>query len=220
MSQYGYTLAVNEMKERLISSNIDPKILFTVNNLQWLMITISITVATVTKFFFFWAKGLYLKWRKSKTEQILDNSIVTTNIVTMFMYLGFYQSLLTPASLLVLCSNFFIIYLVNRKIQKNKSLLKYYLSYHNITMITMLCIFTFGVGGFLSFNINYNYSYQYQKNQSGDTFLPYFFVTSISIMIVFTPSLYLLMRNNSISLRILNSIKVNDYDPNKNEHFR
>ena len=136
------------------------------------------------------------------------------------MYIGFYHSLLTPLSLIICTLNFLLIYLYNKKLQKNEKLMKTYLSYQNITMIMQFSLFVFGIGGFLSFNVNYNFSYQYFSNINQDIFLPYFFITCSCICIIFSPTLYLLMRHNSVSLRILNKFPQERESAQKKEEFK
>lgn len=80
-------------------------------------------------------------------------------------------------------------------------------------MIIQFSLFVFGIGGFLSFNLHYNFSYKFLEEESDDLFLPYYFVSVLCIIIIFSPSLLLLMRHNSVALRILNNIYSNEFDP-------
>lgn len=120
--------------------------------------------------------------------------------------------------MLIILLNFFTVYLFNFITSKNKKILRYYLTYHNITMIILFSLFVFGMGGFLSFNISYNFSNQ--QTMGEDLFLPYYFISCFCIVFIFTPALYVLMRHNAVSLWILNMICKNEYDPVKMNQFK
>ena len=87
-------------------------------------------------------------------------------------------------------------------------------------MIIQFALFVFAIGGFLSFNVHYNFSYQFLQESKTNLFLPYYFISCFCIILMFSPTLLLLMRHNSVSLRILNNIDIDEFNLQKEEQVR
>ena len=126
------------------------------------------------------------------------------------MYLGFHQNLLSPGGLVIITLFALMNWGLLTWAQKDSKTFRSYISFDNITFFVVFIITGYALGGIFAFNTQYDFSYRYFTFKSyNDNYFPYFLTTSLSILIIYTPALFMVTRHNSVSLRILDYMIVN-----------
>ncbi len=219
-THYGYTMATKELKEILETQPTKLREFFYLINLQWVRISFYLLIGTISKFLLTYLGIIWRNYQNKKHGKgfinKLDHSDCFSNIIMIIAYLGFYQSLLSPVSLILISLNLLMIFIIDKflkKSSKQNNLYTLYISFNNIIMLVQLSLFTFAIGGFFAFDFQYVYSSFYFTNQNQILYAPFFLITSLTILIIPFPALFLLMRHNSVSLRILDRmIERNTYN--------
>lgn len=127
-------------------------------------------------------------------------------------YLGFYQAVLTPASLIMTILNCtVIIFIVNFNLNKKNQLnqtnnLFIYISFQTIMLISLSSILVFSFFGFFSLNLHYELSWILQINPDSEIFLPYYLMICFFLIFFFFPFFFTLMRHSSVSERVLKNL--------------
>ena len=212
ISHYGYQQAVMNLKSDILKkSQIEQDNFFEFINTEWIIISFSLCLGTITKYIIFFFKSLLEKYFSRKEDDPkpikIDHTIASANIVNVFMYLGFYQTLLCFTSLIFLFINMAFIKIFDMVFKKVKSYYNNYLSYKNITMIIQFSLLSFSIGGLFAFNNQFIFTKRYfdkNYNEDEDQIFPYFLITNIIIFIFICPSLYIISRHNTVYLRIMN----------------
>lgn len=210
-THYGYTSGMISKKDK-ISEQQMPEFFYYIN-MKWTLISFYLLLGFMIKVLMFALKKAWDRYKR-KTEhrqaELVQNTITSSNIILVFMYLGFYQSLLSTLSLTFITANLGLNVLFDKYLKKDDTKHRSYLSYYNITMIIQFALFIFAMGGLFAFNIQINYSNRYFSGKYDDNFFPYFLITSIVIITIYSPTFWLLTRHNSVSLRLLNHLIEND----------
>jgi len=139
----------------------------------------------------------------------INHSTFSVNIVLAFMYLGFYQNLLSPGGIIVISLLALVNWLVLTWQQRDTKNVRSYISFDNMTVFVLFVVGGYALGGIFAFNTQYDFSYRYfTLNSYNDNYFPYFLTTSISILVIYLPALFLVTRHNSVCLRLLDYLIV------------
>lgn len=208
---YAYRLAVMHVRQEL---NVDQyQRLFYVANSEWFFIGLFIFGNIVRYLAILFTKKLINVVRRRMNRPLLvitiNHSIFSVNIVLAFMYLGFYQNLLSPGGLIVISLLALINWLVLTWQQRDFKNMRSYISFDNMTVFVLFVVGGYALGGIFAFNTQYDFSYRYfTLNSYNDNYFPYFLTTSISILVIYLPALFVVTRHNSVCLRLLDYLIV------------
>lgn len=210
-THYGYTSGMLSKKGQIAASEM-PKFFYYIN-MKWTLISCFLLLGFIIKVLMFFASKAWDKYKEktqNRKSELVQNTITSSNVILVFMYLGFYQSLLSTLSLIFITLNLLCNYLFDRYLKKDETRPRSYISYYNITMIIQFALFIFAMGGLFAFNLQINYSNRYFTGDYDDNFFPYFLITSLVIILIYTPTFWFLTRHNSVTLRLLNYLIEND----------
>lgn len=210
-THYGYTSGMLAKKSEIPESQI-PEFFYYIN-MKWTLISLFLLLGFVIKVVMYRLEQAWDNYKAKKSPRkpvLVHNTITSSNVILVFMYLGFYQSLLSTLSLIFITLDLLLNFMFDSYVKKDQTRHRSYISYYNIIMIIQFALFIFALGGLFAFNMQINYSNRYFTGDYDDNFFPYFLITSIVIILIYTPTFWLLSRHNSVSLRLLNHLIEND----------
>ena len=233
-THYGYTSGMLDMKPEIAEDKLDEFYYYI--NIEWVIIAFLLLISFILKILFSELYKVYERYsiRKSKNKspdvsenqgtqkkpkqpQPLNNNITSSNVITIFMYLGFYHSLLSTLALILISINLLLTFLYDKHIKNDAKRTRSFISYYNITFIIQFSLFVFNLGGCMAFSLQYNYSHVYFNDNFDINFFPYFLITCIITIVVYSPILLLLTRHNSVSLRVLDYLIKNEIQESQQE---
>lgn len=129
---------------------------------------------------------------------VMDNNLVSSNLTTIIFFIGFYQLLLSPLTIFIIILSIWINIIIHLLIKNDIRIHNNYITYITISLLTILFISVYSLGGIFALNIQYLFSLKYFYSIDNTNLIPYFTLSCIFVILIFIPLIYHMTTYNMI----------------------